>query len=137
MLDALGHDPVSLDALQARTGGVVSIPASVTVPAGAMQASFNVNALEVGNTLVAATLNGSTVEAAVQVTPVPAAVAALTLPFLLPYTELRALDGFDVSRAEAEAMIMQARVKAGWITEADLKKPDAPADAGASENQPV
>lgn len=65
-------------ALQARTGGVVSIPASVTVPAGAMQASFNVNALEVGNTLVAATLNGSTVEAAVQVTPVPAAVAALT-----------------------------------------------------------
>ncbi|MCZ8251720.1 MAG: Ig-like domain-containing protein [Hylemonella sp.] len=65
-------------ALQARTGGVVSIPASVTVPAGAMQASFNVNALEVGNTLIAATLNGSTVEAAVQVTPVPAAVAALT-----------------------------------------------------------
>lgn len=64
-------------ALQARTGGVVSIPASVTVPAGAIQASFNVNAIEVGNTLVAATLNGSTVESAVQVTPVPAAVAAL------------------------------------------------------------
>ena len=30
------------------------------------------------------------------------------------------LDGFDMSREEAEAMIMQARVKAGWITEADL-----------------
>ncbi|MBI2745252.1 MAG: Ig-like domain-containing protein [Burkholderiales bacterium] len=72
---AQGTDTVV--ALQARTGGIVSIPASVTVPAGAMQASFAVNALEVGNTLVAATLNGSTVEAAVQVTPVPAAVAAL------------------------------------------------------------
>ena len=39
-----------------------------------------------------------------------------------------ALDGFDLSRAEAEAMIMQARVKAGWITEADL--------AAAAEAEP-
>jgi len=30
------------------------------------------------------------------------------------------LDGFDLSREEAEAMIMKARVKAGWIDEADL-----------------
>ena len=30
------------------------------------------------------------------------------------------LDGFDISRAEAEAMIMQARIKAGWVTEEDL-----------------
>jgi N utilization substance protein A len=30
------------------------------------------------------------------------------------------LDGFDVSREEAEALIMQARVKAGWIKEEDL-----------------
>src|SRR6516225_9843226 len=29
-----------------------------------------------------------------------------------------ALDGFDLSRAEAEAMIMNARLKAGWVTEA-------------------
>jgi N utilization substance protein A len=28
-----------------------------------------------------------------------------------------ALDGFDLSRADAEAMIMAARVKAGWIEE--------------------
>jgi N utilization substance protein A len=33
------------------------------------------------------------------------------------------LDGFDISREEAEAMIMQARVKAGWISEADLVPP--------------
>jgi len=30
------------------------------------------------------------------------------------------LDGFDISRAEAEAMIMQARIQAGWVTEEDL-----------------
>jgi N utilization substance protein A len=35
------------------------------------------------------------------------------------------LDGFDVSREEAEAMIMHARLKAGWITEADLAPPPA------------
>jgi N utilization substance protein A len=42
------------------------------------------------------------------------------------------LDGLDISRDEAEAMIMQARVKAGWISEADLAKPaDAPAEEAA------
>ncbi len=30
------------------------------------------------------------------------------------------LDGFELSREDAEALIMQARLKAGWITEADL-----------------
>src|ERR1700686_108685 len=30
------------------------------------------------------------------------------------------LDGFDLTREECEAIIMQARLKAGWITEADL-----------------
>ena len=30
------------------------------------------------------------------------------------------LDGFEISRDEAETMIMQARLKAGWVTEADL-----------------
>src|SRR6476469_627887 len=30
------------------------------------------------------------------------------------------LDGFDLSREEAEAMIMNARVKAGWVDEADV-----------------
>ena len=35
------------------------------------------------------------------------------------------LDGFDLTREECEAIIMQARVKAGWITEADLAPPPA------------
>jgi len=32
------------------------------------------------------------------------------------------LDTNEISRDDAESMIMQARVKAGWITEADLAK---------------
>jgi transcription termination/antitermination protein NusA len=35
------------------------------------------------------------------------------------------LDGFDLSREEAEALVMQARVKAGWVSEADLAPPPA------------
>jgi N utilization substance protein A len=42
-------------------------------------------------------------------------------------------DGFDVSREEAEAMIMQARLKAGWITEADLAPPPPAEEAPAAE----
>src|SRR5205823_1222199 len=46
--------------------------------------------------------------------------------------ELASIEGFELSREETEAMIMQARLKAGWITEADLAPPaDAPADAEA------
>jgi N utilization substance protein A len=41
------------------------------------------------------------------------------------------LDGIEISREDAEAMIMQARVKAGWITEADLAQPAAEAAAEA------
>jgi N utilization substance protein A len=43
-----------------------------------------------------------------------------------------ALDKFGLSRAEAEAMIMDARVRAGWITAEDLVTPPAAeADAAA------
>jgi len=41
------------------------------------------------------------------------------------------LDGIEISREDAESMIMQARVKAGWITEADLAQPAAEAAAEA------
>ncbi|MEZ5763230.1 MAG: transcription termination factor NusA [Xanthobacteraceae bacterium] len=43
------------------------------------------------------------------------------------------LDGFELSREEAEALVMQARLAAGWITEADLAKSEEAADADASE----
>jgi N utilization substance protein A len=42
---------------------------------------------------------------------------------------------FPVSREEAEDMILQARLKAGWITEADLAPPpaeEAPAEVEAT-----
>src|SRR6201997_2682734 len=42
------------------------------------------------------------------------------------------LDGMDLSRDEAETLIMRARVKAGWISEADLAPP-APAEEPAEE----
>src|SRR5712691_10094825 len=41
------------------------------------------------------------------------------------------LDGLNVSREDAEAMIMQARVKAGWVTEAELAPPPAAEEAAA------
>jgi len=50
------------------------------------------------------------------------------------------LDGQDVSRADAEAMIMAARVKAGWITEDDLRKdagPEGEAAAEEAEGEPA
>jgi transcription termination/antitermination protein NusA len=48
-------------------------------------------------------------------------------------------DGIEISRDEAEAMIMQARLKAGWITEADLAKSNEEnsEDAEAAEDQPA
>jgi N utilization substance protein A len=52
-----------------------------------------------------------------------------------PTKHAGALDGIDISRDDAEAMIMQARVKAGWITEADLAKPAE--EAEATEDQPA
>jgi len=46
------------------------------------------------------------------------------------------LEGFNVSREDAEAMIMQARVKAGWVTEAELAPPAAePAAEEAAQPQ--
>ena len=43
------------------------------------------------------------------------------------------LDGFDLSRDETEALIMQARVKAGWIKEEDLAPPPAEESAETVE----
>jgi len=42
-------------------------------------------------------------------------------------------DGLDVSREEAEGIIMQARLKAGWVTEAELAPPPAPEAEAAAE----
>jgi N utilization substance protein A len=47
------------------------------------------------------------------------------------------LDGFGLSREECEAMIMQARVKVGWITEADLAAPAEAEEAAAEAAAPA
>lgn len=45
------------------------------------------------------------------------------------------LDGHDVSPQDAEAIIMSARVKAGWITEEDLAAMRAEAEAAEAEGE--
>jgi N utilization substance protein A len=47
------------------------------------------------------------------------------------------LDGMDLSRDEAEALIMRARVKAGWISEADLAAPAAAEEPAAEAAEPA
>jgi len=44
-----------------------------------------------------------------------------------------ALDGFELTRTECEGIIMQARVKAGWISEADLAAMTTTEDAAPAE----
>src|SRR6201993_1653723 len=44
------------------------------------------------------------------------------------------LDGFELTRDDAEGMVMQARLKAGWVSEADLPPPAAE-EAPAAEAQ--
>ncbi|MGO4713707.1 transcription termination factor NusA [Bradyrhizobium sp. 2TAF24] len=46
------------------------------------------------------------------------------------------IDAADLSREDAEALIMQARVAAGWISESDLAKPAETADE-ATEDHPA
>ena len=45
------------------------------------------------------------------------------------------LDGFNISREDAEHMIMQARVKAGWVTEAELAPPPVAETAAEEESK--
>jgi N utilization substance protein A len=45
------------------------------------------------------------------------------------------LDGIEISRDDAEQLIMQARVKAGWITEADLAKDETETAQDQSSEQ--
>jgi len=47
------------------------------------------------------------------------------------------LDGFELTREECELIIMQARVEAGWITEAELAAQFAPQQAETPAEQPA
>ena len=48
-----------------------------------------------------------------------------------------ALDEYKVSRADAEAMIMQARIKAGWVTEEELLAAQQEEEAAEGEGEAV
>jgi N utilization substance protein A len=43
------------------------------------------------------------------------------------------LEGFELSREDAEGLIMQARLKAGWVTEADLVPKESAEEAETTE----
>ena len=43
------------------------------------------------------------------------------------------LEKFKMSAADAETLIMRARLAAGWVTEEDLKKPEEPAEEATAE----
>jgi N utilization substance protein A len=47
------------------------------------------------------------------------------------------LDSLDVSAVEAEAMIMAARIQAGWITEEDLAEPQAEEEDTDADGEPA
>ncbi|MCB1464915.1 MAG: transcription termination/antitermination protein NusA, partial [Nitratireductor sp.] len=71
--------------------------------------------------------------------------AGCTSDDLIGWTERKAgetqrfpgiLDGFNLSRVDAEQMIMDARLKAGWVTEEDLAPPaeeEAEGDEASAE----
>ena len=44
------------------------------------------------------------------------------------------LDGLEMSREDAEHLIMQARVKAGWIDESELASEEETADEASDES---
>ena len=68
-------------ALTASPTGIVNLPSSVTVPAGALSTTLSFTALALGSTMIQAGLNGSTADAVVQVTPpAPALVSLLPSP---------------------------------------------------------
>ncbi|MCW5631785.1 MAG: Ig-like domain-containing protein [Rubrivivax sp.] len=71
--------------LQATPTGIVSVPASVTIPAGQTAATFQATSLALGTALVRATLDGSSAEAAVNVVA-PAPTVASLLPETLSLT---------------------------------------------------
>ncbi|MFZ5876324.1 MAG: RHS repeat-associated core domain-containing protein [Nitrospirota bacterium] len=52
-------------------------PASVTVPAGSIDASFTVTGQAIGDAVITASLNGGTQSATIHVTPIPPAVVSL------------------------------------------------------------
>ncbi|MFO0699952.1 MAG: RHS repeat-associated core domain-containing protein [Nitrospira sp.] len=91
-LGATGTLTVTISAVQASATqipvtvaptGIVTVPATVTVPAGQLTTTIPVTAVALGTAMVHVSLNGTMAESAVQVTPPPPALVSL-LPSPLP-----------------------------------------------------
>ena len=63
--------------ISTRTSGIVTVPSTVIIPAGQTQVDIPLQTQASGNTIVVASLNGSSVEAAVQVNPAPPTLASI------------------------------------------------------------
>jgi hypothetical protein len=67
-------------ALSSSAGSIAAVPATVTVPAGQVSASFNVVANTAGQADITATLNGTSASSHITVTPALPTVVSLTPP---------------------------------------------------------
>ncbi len=81
-ISAVQSSPTTIQ-VTAAPSGIVTVPATVIVPAGQLTAPLPFTAAALGTAMVHVSLNGSMAESAVQVTPPPPAVASL-LPSPLP-----------------------------------------------------
>lgn len=73
-----GAQPEAVEVTLATTpGAIVSVPASVTIPAGTLQTTFQVQALAVGQAQLTATLNGKSKQVTINVIPQPLALVSL------------------------------------------------------------
>jgi RHS repeat-associated protein len=64
-------------AIAASPTGIITVPSTVTVPAGLLSTTVPFTALALGSAMIQASLNDTTADAVVQVTPPPAAIISL------------------------------------------------------------
>lgn len=101
--------------LTTQPSGIVSVPASVTVPAGASQTQVPVDGQSPGTATVRAELNGTTAEASVQVTSPPVELAALEPPSLELHNGAQSDFTLKLNSAQSEAVDVALAVNPGGI----------------------
>lgn len=103
--------------LTASPTGVVTVPASVTVPAGASQTQINVQGDNPGTAVVTASINGTSAEAAVQVTAPPVEITELLPPSLNLYNGAKTTLTVKLNTAQSEAVDIELQASpAGVVT---------------------
>lgn len=105
-------------AVTSTPAGVVTVPGSVTVPAGASQTQVLVQGQTPGTATVRATLNGTTAEAAVQVTSPPVEIAELLPPSLELVNGAQGTFTLKLNGAQPEAVEVTLATNPGGIVSA-------------------